>query len=232
MNIIAFPFAGGSVYSYNFLKPLLDQQGISLHVIEYKGRGNRIQEPLMYSLNEIVEDVFQKVVKCINNKERYIIYGHSMGALVGYLICHKIEKLAFNSPIKLIVSGRKGPSRKIEKKIADYPNDLFWEEVINFGGVSSELEQSIELRDFFEPVLKADFKSIESYVHSIAHPLSISIDVFYGDQELKEPLDFLSWEKESVKEVKVKSLPGNHFFIYEYAEVLTNHFIQGFQDIQ
>lgn len=50
MKLIAFPFAGGNKYSFDFLRPYLKSNKMALRVLEYPGRGQRIMEPAARSL--------------------------------------------------------------------------------------------------------------------------------------------------------------------------------------
>lgn len=227
MKVIAFPFAGGNKYSYNFLNSFLAPFNISMEVFEYSGRGDRINESLCDSIDSIVKDLLPRVLKRITEEDDYIIYGHSMGALVGYLINCKIEELSFKNPLRLIVSGRKSPSTEREQKISQLLSDEFWIELIKLGGIPDEIEKL--LRDFFEPILRADFQVVENYTHKTDVPLKIPIDVLYGNEELENESDFQNWKKETTNIVELKEFNGNHFFIYEHAQDIANHFIRTFQ---
>lgn len=227
MKIIAFPFAGGNMYSYDFLKPFLKKYNVDLKVFEYAGRGSRYQEKLATSVDEIAKDLYAKTVSYINKNEQYVIYGHSMGALIAYTVCHKLEEHDLNNPLRLIVSGRKAPSVNDKKKIADYPSKEFWKEVIEFGGIPKEMQKEKALLKFFEPILKADFKAVEEYEHQVIKPLTTSLDVMYAESELDHELDFLNWQKETIQPLKIKSYKGDHFFIYEHAKEIANNLILG-----
>jgi len=229
MKIIAFPFAGGNKYSYDFLKPFLKKYNVDLKVFEYAGRGSRYREKLITSVDEIAKDLFTKTVSYIKKNEQYVIYGHSMGALIAYMVCHKLEEFDLHNPLRLIVSGRKAPSINDKIKIADYPSKKFWKEVIELGGIPKEMQKEDALLKFFEPILKADFKAIEGYKYQVVNPLTTPINVMYGESELEHELDFLSWQKESRQDVKIKSYKGDHFFIYERAKEIANSFILGIE---
>lgn len=126
----------------------------------------RINEKLMDDIDLLIEDLLPKVKEEIKLYEEYIIYGHSMGALIGYLICHKLQELDIRQPLKLVVSGRKPPSIKKGKVLSHLPDNQFWEEVIKKGGIPDELQNHPELMEFYAPILKADFRAIENYNHT------------------------------------------------------------------
>lgn len=72
------------------------------------------------------------------------------------------------------------------------------------------------MRDFFEPILRADFNIVENYTYTKKDSLTIPIDVLYGKFESSSKLNFLNWKKESLKNVNIQEFEGDHFFIYNY----------------
>jgi external thioesterase TEII len=220
MKIIAFTFAGGSRYSFQMFSKKISH----FIVEEYPGRGLRVKEKLLTEIDMIIEDLLPKVIKEIETTKEYIIYGHSMGALIGFLICHRLQELEIKSPLKLVVSGRNDPSLKRDKKIADLPNIQFWEEVIKIGGIPDELKKHPELIDFYVPILKADFKAIEEYHYEKSEKLKVPIDVFYGKSEGISENEIEGWKNHSTEKVVLNSLEGNHFFIYNNESFFVNYF--------
>lgn len=222
MKIIIFPFAGGSEYSFNYLNKI-DSKDISFETVIYSGRGSKIGEPLRYNIHEIVEDVYNHLLPIINS-QKYIIYGHSMGALVGFLFCKKCLNHGMNLPEMLIVSGCKAPSRINKKKISNLESSLFWGEVKKYGGIPDGVLNDEEIKDFFESILKADFNCIEEYEYSENNKLNIPINVFYGSDEdiIQEEVE--EWQKETTNNVNITKLKGNHFFIFDHTEFFIEYF--------
>ncbi|WP_209405585.1 thioesterase II family protein [Pseudozobellia sp. WGM2] len=226
MKIIAFPYAGGNKYSYDFLKPYLKKKMV-LEVFENPGRGKRVLEKSLDSIGAIIDDLSIRVIPSIRKNEPYIMYGHSMGALIAFLICKRIQEKRLKLPLKLIVSGKKAPHSPREQKISSYPSAQFWEELTSLGGIPKEVDNEIQLRDFFEPIIKADFRAIEEYSFKKSRQLDIPIDVLYGNEELKNKNDFLDWNRETTNKVTLYPFEGNHFFIHKHAQDIANHLIRG-----
>jgi len=97
-----FPFAGASYYSY---KPLFKniEQTYTIKYLELPGRGNRMNEPLLYKYDEILEDIFMQIKDQI--QEPFILYGHSMGAQLAFDTAHLLLNCCNIKPITLVVSG-------------------------------------------------------------------------------------------------------------------------------
>ncbi len=219
LNVIAFPFAGGNKYAFDFLKPGLHASDVSLQVLEYPGRGARMNKYLLDDIDKVVEDAYEQLLNKINI-DSYIIYGHSMGALVAYLVCQKLMISQNKMPMKLVVSGSSAPSARKVENIWNLPSDSFWEKINEFGGLPNNLLKNHDLKIFFEPILKADFKAIEEYKFCKAEKLNIPIDVLYGTDEDISYEEVLPWKLESSNKVSIRELPGDHFFIYKHTEIL------------
>lgn len=223
MKVLAFPFAGGNKYSFDFLKPYLNPK-IQFEVLEYAGRGNRVSEKPIDSIDSVVDDLWLNTLNFIK-EESYIIYGHSMGALIAFLLCHEIQKKGLKKPFKLIVSGKKAPQAKREEKIWNYPSEQFWKKLISLGGIPEEIQNESTLREFFEPIIRVDFKVVEEFFFQRRDLLDIPIEVLYGDKEFDRENDFLDWNLETSGGVTFYKFRGNHFFIHDYAQDIANHFI-------
>lgn len=214
MKIVSFHFAGGNKYSLdNILKEYTN------HHIPFALKRNVNN----WDLNQTVDYFILNFKEKIFNKTPYVMYGHSMGALLAYLICHKIEEKQLPLPQRLIVSGKKSPSVPREEKIAHLPDKEFWEEIIALGGIPDEMKNYPELIDYFLPILRQDFKLVESYQYEKKNKLNIPIDVFYGSEEAVEE-EMAEWYNESNERVNIQQLPGNHFFIFDHVEYFKTYF--------
>lgn len=225
INMLCFSFAGGNKYSFQKIAKNID----NFIVLEYPGRGMRMKENIIIDIDLLIEDLLPKIKKEIIVTEDYIIYGHSMGALVGYLICQKIEELGLKKPQKLIVSGKKSPCIEREVKLVHLPDEEFWEEVIKLGGIPVELQNHPELIEFYIPILKADFTAIENFQYVKKVKLTIPIDVFYGSEEATEE-EMQDWKDETTAEVTLTKMEGNHFFIYRHIDFFRNLFKKSFEN--
>lgn len=220
MPIVMLPFAGGNKNSYQEIARYIP----GMHTLEYPGRGSRIREPLPVTLDLLVDDITLQLKKTIDISKKYIIYGHSMGALLAYLVCRKVHMQGWPMPEKLIVSGRKAPHLKRRRYLAGLPDDHFMKEVTALGGIPDEVIRHPELMEYIMPILKADFRVYESYKYVQAGKLPVPIDVFYGDEEGIAPEDIAGWKDESLKTVNIREMKGNHFFIFDHVDYFSSYF--------
>lgn len=219
MKVILLPFAGANKYSYtNFFK------STNTVTLEYPGRGSRMNEPLLTDINDLVDDVFLQFQKEIASDEDYILYGHSLGALVGYLLCKRVEILGLKKALKLVVSGRMAPKYPATKILSNLAHDKFWKKICELGGTPFEIKKIPELLELYEPILKADFKCVEGFKYLKGEKLTVPIDVLFGSEEDINIVDVEAWKEETEAEVNIEELKGDHFFIYNHRDTFKELF--------
>jgi surfactin synthase thioesterase subunit len=220
LNLFCLAFAGGNKYSYRLLHTKAPSF-INLITLEYPGRGQRIQEPLLDELDLIVNDLYQQIRKDIAITD-YALYGHSMGALVVYLLALKLREEGLRLPSQIFLSGAAGPSApcRLDKHRHLLPKNEFIDELKHLGGMPAELLNNDELLEFLEPILRNDFKAIETYQYKESRPLDISFTVITGMEEEIPIEEVFLWQKETLINVDFKRMPGNHFFIFDHSDRL------------
>lgn len=217
-QIFLLHFAGGSLYSYEFLKSeLIDD--FEYYPLELPGRGKRNDEELLYCKKDTVQDYFDQI-KSLRNNEPYIIYGHSMGATLGLSVAKKMEEIG-DAPEALIVSGNPGPGidTSVEKRFL-MDDFHFKKELKRLGGIPDEVLENDDLYDFFVPIMRADFEVLEKDDFSEKGlKINVPIIALMGDKE--ENIDQIeNWNHFTTHDFSYRILPGNHFFIYNASNEL------------
>jgi surfactin synthase thioesterase subunit len=219
MLLFCLPFAGGSSFSYRGLYGHLESF-VTPRFLEIPGHGSRASEPLLRDITAMVDDCFD-TVRRLGPDRPYALYGHSMGAVIGFLLTRRIVVHGLPPPEHLFFSGRQGPA------VADkapgrhlLPRPQFLSMLEEFEGSPKEVLANRELMEYFEPILRADFQACESYRYESLPPLPVPITVMYGQQEKNSREEFLTWQKETSCELDHYSFPGGHFFIFDhFAEI-------------
>ncbi|MCO5234131.1 MAG: hypothetical protein LC105_13155 [Chitinophagales bacterium] len=215
MRVIFLHHAGGDKYSWRRYNDSLPST-IEKTYLELPGRGDRFSEPLLENTPSIVEDLFNQILPFL--KEPYILVGKSMGALHAYLLMQKIYKMNLPLPKHVFLGSRKAPDHYLQQiKIAGLNSEGFWKGVEAYGGVPSSLLQHRELMDLYEPILRADFQSLESYEYKEAKPLPVAATVMVGREDNIRLNEVGSWQNFFSVETNFLELPGSHFFMHEQA---------------
>jgi len=213
--IICLPYAGGSGFAFQSLEPFWPKSW-KIKTLTYPGRGQKIEDALLYKMEELVEDCWLQIKDIIHTP--YLLFGHSLGGRVAYLLAHKAKQNHKNLPTHLFISGTYGPS-VLSKKPYRYSLPKMELKAIlkNYGAIQEEILNDEDAFDFFEPIIRADFQVAETWQYSKKEKLSIPTTVITGTEEDMKESEILLWQKEFDLEVNFKKLSGNHFFLFDHA---------------
>lgn len=212
-TIIFLPFAGGTKYGYRSFIKLLPPY-VKYTFAQLRGRADRSGESFDESLDDIIEDIYQQCKDQLSGN--YIIYGHSMGALLGYLLAKYLFIHKKPLPNYMVFTGFGAPSM-IElrpEKLHQLDSRLFWKKIGDYGGTPNDILEDEDLRKIVEPALRADIKTIETYIHDHAFRLNVPILVVTGKKEEIRQEEIEAWRHVTTAKVKTISFEGNHFFIF------------------
>ncbi len=217
MNLFCIPFAGGSTYSY---KGLSDKLHSSVHVttLELPGHGLRFSEPLLSDSCAMVDDLYNQLKAEL--QEPYALYGHSLGSLLAFLLTRRAAVQCLPKPLYLFLSGCDAPSVLPSQIRHLLPKNEFRDVIRRFGGCTPEVLNNEELMEIFEPILRADFKAYETYIHRAGAKLDVPIVIMIGDEEDLDREDVLKWQAETGREISIETFPGDHFFIYRHWDAI------------
>lgn len=210
-QIFLLHYAGGDRNSF---RPLLEglQSQFQIETPELPGRGDRMSETFLNNKQEAVAEVLEQIKDARQKDVPYLIYGHSMGAILGLEICHAMEKEG-DAPVYFVPTGYPGPGIKDNAPIAGLPRTEFFAEVRKLGGLSDEVMQYEELLDFFEPVLRADFGLLENKGNeTFKEKIKTPIYAVMGKNE-QYAFDIRNWVKYTEADCECQIVNGNHFFI-------------------
>ncbi|MDQ0175270.1 thioesterase II family protein [Bacillus chungangensis] len=222
IKLFCIPYAGGSAVVYSKWKKLINPL-IELKEIELPGRGYKMKEPLLDNMPEMVENIFKEMKNEI--KPPYALFGHSMGALITYELYKKLKKAGYPAPVHMFISGKKSPQVAIKDlKLYHLPEDEFIDHILKYNGTNESVFKNKELASLFIPILRADFKIVETYKFDHTDDrLDCDISVFGGTEDRTVDWDdLLQWQEVAKKKCNFYSFKGGHFFINEHTEEVVN----------
>jgi surfactin synthase thioesterase subunit len=213
INLYCIPYSGGNFNSYAGFRKYLPAH-IEMINLELPGRGKRISEPLLYNIEEMVSDLFGQIKD--NLHRPYAIYGHSLGALLGFILCRYIHAKNIYLPERLFVSGQTAPALIKSDNTHLLPDNDFKKTLRDMGGTPDEILDDRGFMEFFFPVIRADFESISNYNYEPGNvPLDVPITIMLGYGEEIADKDNERWQEETVKSISIHKYPGGHFFIFD-----------------
>jgi medium-chain acyl-[acyl-carrier-protein] hydrolase len=226
IKLFCFPYAGGSADVFSKWKPYLEA-GVELVPVELAGRGKRILEPLYKDIQDAMDDVYRIVTDEISRTQaQYAFFGHSMGCKIAYQLAQKISNTDMKQPQHIFFSGRLAPHFRRERKKTYHlmEDSEFAKEVVALGGTPPELFRSQELMDLFLPVLKNDFKMVETDIpgNGEISPLHYDISVFLGKEDNLTDEGCNGWYQHTSKNCNIHYFDGGHFFLNDKAPKLVS----------
>ena len=215
IKLFCIPYAGGSAEVFRKWAGYFSSP-VELFPVELAGRGKRYNKPLYAGLDDAVNDVSGIIIDNIDHHP-YAFFGHSMGCIIIYELYYKLMDYGIKDPVHMFFSGCYPPH--IGKKIPAYhklPGDEFKEKIFSLGGTLEELLKRKALLDTFIPILKADFKIVETYNHIHRDKkLACDITVFNANDD-KNIDDIVKWQELTGGSCNIYEYEGGHFFINKH----------------
>lgn len=145
----------------------------------------------------------------------FVLFGHSMGALVAFEVARALRRSHNILPECLIVSGRVAPHVPIPRSpIHNLPKAEFIEGLKALNGTPKEILEDEGLMDLITPLLRADLAVHEAYQHTEEAPLNCDILAFGGLQDAEAGRDTVAaWRDHTQGQFRCRMVPGDHFFI-------------------
>ena len=217
MKLIMIHHAGGSsLYYKKWLKHLNFTDNI---LVEMPGHMMKDSEPLIYQFDVAVAEVTRQITLELGRNEKYMIFGHSMGALLAFYATCSLIKKGYSYPVCLFLSGSSSPDFRQDRvtNISKIENDAdFINEVVKLGGMPPEVLDSQELMDYCIPILRADFSIVESLEYKPLEPIECDGHILNGIDDVGAAGSMSQWSKFFTGHVTEVLFPGNHFYTNEH----------------
>ncbi len=211
LRLVCLPFAGGSAIAYRHWASRLPDW-IETIAVQLPGRGPRVLErpytairPLVCALVDNLNTVFG---------ERYAVYGHSMGALLGFELVRELRRRGGRHPDRLIVAAQPAPQRPTSNLKVDAISDRELILQLHDKRDAGLLIMNRELRDLVILGLRADFALCANYDYEEERPLTCPIAALGGSRDRSvSQVDLGAWQKQTTARFALRSIDGDHFFL-------------------
>ncbi|MFH1058687.1 MAG: alpha/beta fold hydrolase [Pseudomonadota bacterium] len=213
VTLFLLPYAGGSFYAYNELIKQLGP-GLTPLALDLPGRGRRLREPLLMSAEALAADLFGQMRPHLDRP--YAIFGHSLGAILGYLAAGLARRDGLAEPRHLFVSARIAPEHPEPGCLHRLPEAEFIAQVVaRYQGIPPAVLAEPELLALFGPILRADVAAAETYRHQPQH-LTAPVTVLLGADDPSTRGRRPGWDQATSGPVRVQSFSGGHFYLFEH----------------
>ncbi|RLM17219.1 thioesterase II family protein, partial [Brenneria goodwinii] len=201
-----FPYSGGNVSSFIKWQDLLHPD-VELYGIQLPGHGSHYPEKLYYDMEKLITAMIP-LFQCIDKP--FAFWGHSLGGLLSYQVCQRLQK----KPEFLIISGCKSISKFCATGRKNFSDDEIIDILKRYGGTPKEVLKNSELLSLYIPIIRADFQLIENFHWVRQPPISIPMLLLSGKEDIDNNREkALAWGAETTREITYREFPGGHFFI-------------------
>ncbi|MBB5937116.1 thioesterase II family protein [Streptomyces zagrosensis] len=213
-RVVLLPHAGGSAsFFFPFSKALAETTDVLS--VQYPGRQDRRAEPGMGSVGELADAIYEALQPWADRP--LVLFGHSMGAVLGFELARRFERAGSTQLGGLIASGRRAPITYREENVHQRGDDALIAEIRALSGTDSGVLADEELLRMVLPAIRADYKAIETYrcdVDGSAPVLRCPISVLTGESDPRVSFDEAkAWSRLTTGGFTFRSFPGGHFYL-------------------
>lgn len=215
IQLFLLPYAGGRADAFAPLIARLDSF-IDPVAVEYPGRGQRADEPLVSSH----EDFFQDVAEFIRSRRKmglpYALFGYSMGAAFVYELTSRC--VLDRPPIHLFYGAR---ACIADDSMQEMTDGEILSRAKQLGGFSPKLLENPRLFSVFTHPLVDDFHIAAQYRYTPGERPKCDCSVFYSEADTPYHT-VLGWKNLTDGSTDFHAFSGNHFFIREHDQEIAH----------
>jgi len=212
IRLFCFHHSGGSASSYyrwvEHLSP-----SIELTAIQFPGREDRFSEPFINRL----EDIISQLSEGFNaHKDKpFFVFGHSLGALVGFEFVNAIRQHYSIIPRYLVVSAARAPHLIYKRpSLSQLDDESLTKKLKEYNGIDQNIINNDDLLSLFLPIIRNDFQLLEDYKYKSSEPLLCDILALSGsDDQTVNCEDIHAWSSYTKNNFHYLSFSGKHFFL-------------------
>ncbi|MFF5448529.1 thioesterase II family protein [Streptomyces sp. NPDC012888] len=217
VRLLCLPHAGGSAgYWFPAAKALAP--GIEVLAVQYPGRHDRRQDPLVPEVSVLADLIADELAAYADRP--LAVLGHSMGAVVGFEVVQRLEARG-RAAVELFVSGRRAPSAVRGDQWHQVGEAELIAEIKSLGGAGSELLDDPEIRAMMLPVIRNDYRAVETHVYRPGARVSCPVTVLTGDADPKVTVDeAMAWQDHTTGAFRAEVFPGGHFYLADHLDAV------------
>ena len=213
LRLLCFPYAGGGVAVFRAWPEHLPAD-IEVWAIQLPARDGRMREPVPEEVQALARAAAEGLAPRL--EAPFACFGHSMGALLAFEFAREMRRRGKAGLTHLLVSARRAPQlARNETPLHTLPEQAFIEMLRRrYNGIPAAILAEPELLQLFLPMLRGDFKLIETYQYQDEAPLDCPITAFGGTQDdLALPDDLGAWQAQTHGAFDLQLFAGGHFYL-------------------
>ncbi|WP_316522803.1 thioesterase II family protein [Kitasatospora brasiliensis] len=219
VRLVCFPHAGGSAAAFRELSGRLPAS-VELTAVQYPGRQDRYGEPPAPDMDTLATTIAAAVEPLLDRPVAF--FGHSLGATVAFETARRLSSRHRPALRHLFASARRAPAVPNQGPDIGRDDASVLAYVRGLGGTGAALLEDEDLREMALPVLRADFRLVDTYRYSPGAPLLCPITAVVGaEDDACRPDHARRWAECTAAGFDLRVLPGGHFYPETHPAELT-----------
>lgn len=213
-RLYCLPHAGGSASAFRSWIGRLED--VSVCPLQPPGRETRQGEAPHTSMAALASELASFILD--DAPGPYAVYGHSLGALVGFEVVQEIRRRSGVLPTRLIVSGCPAPQwvSPEDPTVDVLSDDQIVALLRSLGGTPELFLSDPRVLRMILPPIRADLTVKNTYRYAPAPPLEIPITALAAASDARASVEsMLAWRDQTVRGFRAHRFPGGHFAVLE-----------------
>ncbi|MFF8945469.1 thioesterase II family protein [Streptomyces sp. NPDC014864] len=218
LRLLCLPHAGGSAGFFHSWGHAFGDD-VEVLAVRYPGRQERIAEEPFTRVEDVADALADELSPYLDVP--LAVFGHSMGASIGYELALRLQARHHTAPALLMVSCRKPPHLLTPRTAALADEGALIAEVGRLGGTDAALLADPDLRELVLPAIRADFTAVARYTARPGLPLDCPVTGYVGasDPDIRAD-EVAAWAGLAPRGFDLKVLPGGHFYLVDQRAAL------------
>jgi surfactin synthase thioesterase subunit len=212
LNLICLPFAGGGSLLFSTWRDMAPP-GLRICPVCLPGREQNFDLPPIDDLRDMLDWLDREIAPLTASDHAF--FGHSMGAVIAYAQALKQRAAGRSEPRHVFVSAAVPPPNPRTANMHTKPPDEMRAYLRRYDPDGYAFDDHPELWEVFEPVLRADFKLVETYTPPLgANKISCPITAISGTRDaLVEAVHMAGWRNRTNGRFDEATVDGGHLFL-------------------
>jgi len=237
VRLYCLPHAGGSASTYRAWTGRAGRAAIC--PVQPAGRETRLRDTPHRLMEPLVAELADAILAREGggrsgggSKAGYAVYGHSLGALVGFELLREIRRRGGPDPVHFIVSGCSAPqlSSAESVRVSELSDAEIVELLRGLGGTPGWMLADPTVLRMILPPFRADFSIKENYRYAPQPPLDVPITALAATHDPRADVQSVSgWRDQTTRRFEQHLFTGGHFAVLEQPN-LTHAYIRAALD--